>query len=886
MANSDRLARALADRYRIERELGTGGMATVYLAVDLKHHRKVALKVLREELTATVGAARFLREIEIAAQLQHPNILPLHESGEADGFLYYVMPYVEGQSLRQRLVREGELPIGESVRLLIEIVDALAYAHARGVVHRDMKPDNVMLSGRHALVTDFGVAKAVSDATDSLTITTAGVALGTPAYMAPEQATADPHIDHRADLYAVGVMAYEFLSGGPPFTGQTAQRVLAAHVTEQPEPVVKRRAEISAALDQVVMRCLAKRPADRWQSAGELLAQLETLATPSGGTRPTEARLGTVQKRKPWVPLLLAAAAAVAVIVAGTLWRTQRTPTLTFGRQIQLTSDPGLEVYPAISPDGKVIAYAAGTSARMRVYLRPVSGGRTLALSNDSSSVETQPAWSPDGEHLVFLARGRAYVASALGGEVRPVFAGGSAPVSAATWSPDGKEIGAIRGDSLFAYTTDGTHSRFIARGNELHSCEWSPTGAWIACVSGNPHYPEPGGFFANRSPSKIVLIAPSDGRMVNITDSTTFHQNPRWSSDGRQLFFVSNRDGPRDIYGVSIRSDGQPRGQPVKLTTGLGVQSFSFDASRRRIAYAVYHEQANLWSLPIPERPPVSIDGAVPLTAGSQVIELMRASPDGKWIYFDSDLRGNSDVYRIPTGGGEPQQLTTDPADDFAAVGSPDGTEFAFHSFRKGTRDVYVQRVGGGVAQALTATPAQECCPIWSPDGSTIAIADFSDSGGISLIRRDSMGRWGKPRHILPHGFLHWWSPDGKSLVVASGRTIRGSFQSERLEIVPVDSGHPVTVYAVSDTVNDPVIGDPRWSSDGTRIYFKSQDNLDRSSIWSLALPNGRPRLLVRFDDPARPSFRPNFTTEGKRFYFAINDRQSDIWVADIARK
>ncbi len=285
-----RLKAALADRYAIERELGSGGMATVYLAEDLRHHRKVAVKVLRPELAESVGPDRFVREIEIAAGLHHPHILPLYDSGEADGFLFYVMPFVEGESLRDRLSREGELPIADAVRILREVADALAKAHAQGVVHRDIKPDNVLLADRHAAVADFGVAKAVSEATGPHGITTAGVALGTPAYMAPEQASADPHIDHRADIYAFGVLAYEMLTGQPPFTGATSQQVLAAHVTETPTPVTDRRAAVPEALARLVMQALEKKPADRWQSGDELVSALETLATPSGGMTPTTAR--------------------------------------------------------------------------------------------------------------------------------------------------------------------------------------------------------------------------------------------------------------------------------------------------------------------------------------------------------------------------------------------------------------------------------------------------------------------------------------------------------------------------------------------------------------------------------------------------------------------
>src|SRR5690242_9364987 len=223
-------------------------MAIVFLAEDLKHRRKVALKVLRAELAATLGTDRFFREIEVAAKLQHPHILPLHDSGEANGFLYYVMPFVDGENLRGRLNRRGELPVHDAVKLLTQVTDALAYAHAQGVVHRDIKPENILLSGRHALVTDFGVAKAVSEATGRHNLTTAGVALGTPTYMSPEQATADPQCDHRADIYAVGVMGYELLAGRPPFTGMSAQEVLAAHVTQQPQPITTHRPAVSTGL--------------------------------------------------------------------------------------------------------------------------------------------------------------------------------------------------------------------------------------------------------------------------------------------------------------------------------------------------------------------------------------------------------------------------------------------------------------------------------------------------------------------------------------------------------------------------------------------------------------------------------------------------------------
>jgi len=319
---ASRVAAALADRYRIERELGQGGMATVYLAEDLKHRRRVAVKVLRPELAESIGGARFLREIEIAAQLTHPHILPLHDSGEAGGFLYYVMPYVDGEPLRAKLSRDGALPPADAARYLREVADALAYAHSHGVVHRDIKPENVMISGRHVMVMDFGIAKAVSEAADSAEgLTTVGMTLGTPAYMSPEQAVADPNIDHRADIYALGVMGYEMVAGRTPFDARSPQQVLAAHVTQAPEPLLTRAPGCPPALASLVMRCLEKRADARPQSAADLVAQLEITTTSSGELEPTGAQpavsgatAAAIRRAHPVRVTVAFALAAVAVL--------------------------------------------------------------------------------------------------------------------------------------------------------------------------------------------------------------------------------------------------------------------------------------------------------------------------------------------------------------------------------------------------------------------------------------------------------------------------------------------------------------------------------------------------------------------------------------------
>src|SRR5512146_100828 len=244
----DTLRSALADRYRIERELGAGGMATVYLAEDLRHHRKVAIKVLHAELSAVLGPERFLKEIELTANLQHPHILPLFDSGSADGLLYYVMPYVEGETLRSRLQREQQLPVGDAVQIATEVADALAYAHERDIVHRDIKPENILLQNGHAIVADFGIALAVEQA-GGQRMTQTGLSLGTPQYMAPEQAMGDKRVDARADIYALGAVTFEMMAGEPPFTGPNAQAIVAQVLTADAPSLAARRKSVPEHID-------------------------------------------------------------------------------------------------------------------------------------------------------------------------------------------------------------------------------------------------------------------------------------------------------------------------------------------------------------------------------------------------------------------------------------------------------------------------------------------------------------------------------------------------------------------------------------------------------------------------------------------------------------
>ncbi len=892
MADLEGLTKALAGRYRLDREIGSGGMATVYLAEDLRHDRKVAIKVLRPDLAASLGHERFHREVRIAAQLQHPNILPLLDSGEVDGFLYYVMPFIEGQSLRDKLDHEGELPIDDAVRILRDVVDALTEAHAHGVVHRDIKPENILLRGRHALVTDFGVAKALSEATDSTELTTAGIALGTPTYMAPEQATADPHIDHRVDIYAVGAVAYELLTGRALFTGPTPQTVLAAHWAESPEPVRKHRDTVPAALEALVLRCLEKKAADRWQSAEELHSALVALTTPGGGMTPVAEALPPPPGRSRTMPTLLPATLAVAATLLGVgLWSwlgNRAVPVLQPGQMAQLTFDPGLELDPAISPDGKWVAYVSGPFGAKHIFLRQVSGGPAVDLTAELSGDHRWPKWSPDGTEIMFQAGGAIYVIPALGA-VRPriVFDRPSRGVEgtvdvvpgarSAAWSPDGDQIAYTVGDTIFVASSDGSGSRPAAVDFHPHSLQWSPDGSRLVYVSGNASYVLGTALLANGAPSVIRVLSLSDGSVDTLTDQEWVQQSPLWLPSGSGLLYISNEGGVRDVYELRLGASGDPAGPPTRLTTNLGALTISLSADGRSLAYSVFRHDANIWSIPIPLHGTGSVSAATAVTAGTQAIESMGVSMDGRWLSFDSNRRGNFDIYRMSLPRGQPEQLTDDPADDFIPSWSPDGEEIAFHSFRHGTRDLFVMTANGASETRVTDDPGQERAPDWSPDGNSLAFAG-DRTGEVEvwvMSRGDRSSTWTDPRQLtFDGGGAPRWSPDGEWIAYTVAGTLR---------LVRPEGGSPRVLVEGGTSTFDPSPFFADWSSDSKTVYFRASDTLGVATLWSIPVSGGVPLPLVRFDDPDRPSLRPEFATDGERFFFTAGTQESDIWVMDL---
>jgi Tol biopolymer transport system component len=805
-----------------------------------------------------------------------------------------VTELLDGETLRARL-SAGGVPVRKAIEWAVQVARGLAAAHDKQIVHRDLKPDNIFVTtDGHVKILDFGLAKALlpesATAETAAEVTNPGAVLGTAGYMAPEQVRGQP-ADARTDLFAFGAVLYELLTGQRAFRRPTAAETMTAILHEDPPDLASARADVPPALAALVRHCLEKNPAERFQSARDVAFALDTLSgqTSTRPSTPARAGPGAPLEKAPGPPLrriIIVATVVFALIVSG-LWaashfgllsRGSLTAPISIGAATQVTSDDGLEIHPALSPDGKLLAYAAGQATGMRIFIRTVAGDRTITLSEGASAFEHQPRWSPDGSQILFLGADGAYVASALGGTARRIASGS---IATAAWSPDGTRVLVGRVSSLAIVPAAGGDEREIASGSELHSCDWSRRDDWIACVAGNIVAVAPGLNFGNVAPSAIVIVSTNGGSFTTLADRTAANLSPAFSPDGGHLYFVSNRDGPRDIYVMPIEGSPPAPRTPVRVTTGLGVHTMAFAASGQRLAYVAYTARANLWSLPVPAGNPVDTSGARPLTSGSQVIEMMRVSPDRKWLLFDSTLNLNAEIYRMPLDGGTAERLTSDPADDFAPDLSPDGREFAYHSWRTGTRDIYVQALDGGAPQAVTATPGQESYPMWSPDGTTLAFVDQqglasgSLRGQVFVVRRAAGGGWGRPI-----GLLAGTGPQGAWL----SDTELAYPTDKGIEAFSIEQGPTRLLYAQGP--GDPAPRSVQASDDRRILYFKSRDATGRSALWSVPAGGGRPRLLVRFADLSRPSIRQDFAAGAGRLFFTLEDRQADIWVAEISRR
>ncbi len=850
--NLEQLKEALAGRYEVEKEIGQGGMATVYLANDVRHDRQVAIKVLRPELAATIGAERFVREIKIAAKLQHPHILPLLDSGDASGLLFYVMPFIKGESLRDYLDQHGELPINDAIRITREVVDALALAHHEGLVHRDVKPDNVMISGRHVMVTDFGVAKALSEAKDDSNLTTAGIALGTPTYMAPEQATADPNTDHRADLYAVGAMAYELLTGDPPFTGANAQQVLSAHVTKEVEPVTTHRSSVSPALNDFVLRCLQKNPADRWQTAEEMLGQLEMMSSTTGGMTPVQTRSSKAvapagHRNRSAAMIAAAVLGAGALAAAGFFLKGEEAPApMAFAPEEQVTHRGDVGVVK-ISPDGNTLAYAVDESRSLVIQDLQGGGTSTIFTHPDENRAVGAFHWSHDGSRIYFQARINdvtgVYSLPKLGGTpslVNDLQEFRDTGKQFTFWSPtsDGRwligfnnrvSLGSSLADLTFVdeMTPGGDWQTVTVDLDLVTSAELSPDGNWIV-------YSSLTRAFDSLSNAVISLDGETSTFLGGLQE--VGFGFARWNVAGDGIYVVRPTSGAAELLLLDFNPrDGSIGDRTVvypRISDGI-VGTPDLSADRTKLVYSDAISRANLRMM--------AFDGSggveeEMLTRGTAAYQFPTFSADGFMVFY---LRqpltfpeGELLYMSRSVDGGEERTIGSGGLSQ--AMGplaiSPDGSRLAEFEVDLGSGGLQSQLAITDVATGRRRTFETGSVLVglaWTPDGTKVvgteAIAADPD---VEIVQLVDVSDGTATTLVLPCDSGCGFSSE---LVVMSPEWPFAALTSDAdLWIVNLEDGSLEAIASRATLVY-------RWTSDGW-IYF-SRNNLSRDDTDQAAL-------------------------------------------------
>jgi serine/threonine-protein kinase len=814
----EQLTTALADRYRLEREIGQGGMATVYLAHDLRHDRKVALKVLRPELSAILGAQRFLGEIKTTANLQHPHILGLFDSGEADGLVFYVMPFVEGESLRARLQREKQLPVDDAVRIAREVADALDYAHQKGVIHRDIKPENILLGypprdlgaaggyGR-ALVADFGIALAAARSEGGSRMTETGMSLGTPAYMSPEQAMGEREITARSDVYALGCVLYEMLTGEPPFTGPTAQAIIARVMTEEPRSLTMQRKTVPPHVEAAVVTALSKLPADRFATAaqfGEALAHPGLATVPITAVRPAArpSRRARALALAPWLLTLVAFAAAVWAWtgrsrVRGTSWRYVQvgdgiTPNLLFSSI-------------ALSPDGMSLA-VRDNPQNGRLWIKRRTELHAVPIPGSVGG--NYPSFSPDGQWLAYIDDGKLKKVRPGEGGITVLADSVAAPYGGMAWVDDtsliyvGPEINELSRISA----AGGKRTRILLdpsmAGAGIGNVAALPRGRGVLftlCNSGcvtmriygldlrsrTPRLLLDDGVAASYLPTGDLLYVRRDGTAISAQlDPSqlriTGHAFPvldnvrvatgsaflSWSPSGA-LVYAQGTGAGVEFELVRVTREGVPTAIDSAWHGGFNSFSQSPDGRRMAVGVGLANGALGIWIKQL-DRGPFSR-----LTFSGQD-RRPAWSPQGREVAFIRDSLATSYVYQRVIDGSQPdrplarldrrvQEVTWSPDGRWLLLRTDDGAP--------GAGDIVGLRTSGDTTPVpLVASSFTELHPAVSPDGHWLAYA--SNESGINEVYvrpfpSTSGGRW---QVSNGGGMEPRWSPDGRELYFLDG--------------------------------------------------------------------------------------------------------------------
>ncbi|HSM03108.1 MAG TPA: protein kinase [Longimicrobiales bacterium] len=790
----DRLNAALAGRYRVEREAGEGGMAVVYLAADLRHERRVALKVLRPEIAAIIGAERFLAEIKTTANLQHPHILPLFDSGEADGFLFYAMPFVEGETLRQRLDREHQLPVDEAVRIAENVAEALDYAHRQGVVHRDIKPANILLQDGKPVVADFGIALAVG-AAGGERITETRLSLGTPLYMSPEQATGDQHLGPGTDIYALGCVLYEMLAGAPPFTGSTPQAVLGKLLTSPPPNVRGERPSVPENVDAVLRRALEKVPADRFARADHLARAL----TDPGFRHDTGDPKAAGSGRGLLHPVNVAALVAIVLLSATVGWQLRPSEGPREVSALELPMPSGTVVrsgsrMPVQSPDGREIVLVAPLpSAATGLWRRPLDGVSLTPIAGTEGA--TAPTYSPDGSALAFVVL--------------------QTPPTLRVVARDGSEARSILSGTL--------HPQF-------RDIEWGGDG-WI-------YYTDVGGHIA-----RIPASGGASERVTTLQEGESFHVVADVLPEGRGVLLIRGEGAPGDEeVAVAALPGGAHRplvrGGTARYVATGHVVSGTADGTLIATPFDLDRLEA--------VGPSSTVLEGVATVSGGWLESLFTLSESGTLVYLPAAAMNNraARLVWVDREGEatlvDPDHEFVPPAGDFNWSLSPDGGRVALtHASEGDTAAVWIKSLPDGPFEPLTFGE-WTLTPAWTPDGRSVTYLSHDPDptiaeGGLWQRAVDGVG---EPELVIDagaRGFI-WpdWSDDGSWLVFRSVNPV-----ADLLGLRPGVDSAAVPLVASGFQHGPPDLSpDGRWlaySSDRSgrhQVYVRSFPNVDSTRI------------------------------------------------------
>ena len=841
-----KLETALSDRYRLQRELGAGGMATIYLAHDLRHDRKVALKVLRPELAAVIGAERFLVEIRTTANLQHPHILPLFDSGHAEGFLYYVMPFVEGESLRDRLNREKQLPVAEAVRIAGEVATALDYAHRHAVIHRDIKPENILLQEGRALVADFGIALALSQA-GSTRMTETGMSLGTPHYMSPEQAMGERVITARSDVYALGAVTYEMLLGEPPFTGPTAQAIVAKVLTDEPRPPAQVRRSVPPAVESAVLTALEKLPADRFASAGEFAAALTS-------TAPTVAARHHARAQKPagWRPAALFTGIGLVGLVVGFVASAllARRPSNGSGRPLRLAITLAAEPSAAgpsfdLAPDGSRIIYRSRQANGIGLWSQPLDrlGATLLATTGTSYFSAVGPRISTDGRSVVFAQTGRLLTMPIDGGITKQI---ADSVQGWGVWGADGR-IYFERSGTLGVASVPaegGTVTQLsvpdTSRGENGHAVSDvlpNGKGVIVAISRGAPQ---------NADVAVLDLATRKLTTLVHGTDA-------RYLAPG--YLIVSRAD--RTVFAVPFDAEHlRVVGDPLPLFDGIVLGAGGWmELAIARNGTLVYARDVGAHGLVLVDRAGRErlLDNSPGMTGG---YGSPRVSPDGQTVVYErltGMAAGTADLWLYNVRDQTSTRLTS-AGDNTYPSWSADGRRILFRSNSRGVRT----GSGDGVIDTMRADGSGPPGPLFSQPGSSEEALQSRDGRWI-VFRTGDRGRsqntdilylpTNDPAAVRPFVNSRFnerspaLSPDGHWLAYTSDNS-----GQDEVYVRPFPGpGGLVQVSASGGS-------EPVWARSGRELFYRSG-----SSVVAAELGFG-PTLQVRDRRTLMPSGAYNF--------------------------